>query len=111
VVRFWFPYPKVWQRDCGRHDKDGAMKLLPSMMIVWATLSTPVLGFEKEDLLTRYRNKFVVVMREGLAIGVCEGHLRVGYSENRYRRRRSQWTGTKPTCGVTISSRRAVAEG
>jgi hypothetical protein len=34
----------------------------------------PVLGFEKEDLLTRYRNKFVVVIREGLAIGVCEGH-------------------------------------
>jgi hypothetical protein len=29
---------------------------------------------EKDELLARYRDKFVVVMREGLAIGVCEGH-------------------------------------
>ena len=50
------------------------MKLVLSIMIVCAALSTPALGVEKEELVGRYRDKFVVVMRKGLAIGVCEGH-------------------------------------
>jgi hypothetical protein len=50
------------------------MKLLLSITTAWASLLMPALGLEKEELLARYRDKFVVVMREGLAIGVCEGH-------------------------------------
>ncbi|MBI3665539.1 MAG: hypothetical protein HY236_04820 [Acidobacteria bacterium] len=48
----------------------------PAVLALLALVVFPgrVRPIEKEDLLSKYRDKFVVVINEGMSTGVCQGH-------------------------------------
>ena len=46
--------------------KQGLTKLVPLML-----LCLPLLAIDKKDLSERYKEKYLVVLQEGLAVGVC----------------------------------------